>query len=495
MRKKNEYELKPATSKNTNIKKAKDWESQLPTTPSRTSPRWVSPVKPKDPPVDLSKLERIEFNGTTFYLLYSRGTVSPLSESEFETLCADIADRTTVLVPIVLDECYIIIDGEHRLRAAKKAGLKQVPVQVRPGLTEQEKWQMAEDLNLHRRHLTPAQIQEMITENREKLPEMALKLRQEGNSLRQIGETLGVSHQQVQNLITAVNNLTPELPEQVKGKDGKKYPTKKPVIQVNTTKELQRAITACQAAGAENLPNRSIELKRVERIARETERNRLRQQEACDFKSGQVELLLGDFNIRGQEIQDNSIDLFFTDPPYDQASLILWEKLGAFANRVLKPGGLFVSYSGCLYLNQIYPMLDKHLSYLWTAAINHSGAKKKIYPVGMNQAWKPILIYYKQPKDIYWLTIPDMVSGGESKEHHDWEQSVGEALHYITAFCPRNGVLLDPMMGSGTSLIAGLQSGLGLKCIGIEMDKATFIKTEQRINTFLAEKNDSAIDK
>ena len=85
-----------------------------------------------------------------------------------------------------------------------------------------------------------------------------------------------------------------------------------------------------------------------------------------------------------------------------------------------------------------------------------------------------------------------MVSGGESKEHHDWEQSVGEALHYIKAFCPRDGVLLDPMAGSGTSLIAGLQAGLGLKCIGIELDKATFIKTEQRINNYLVENDDSA---
>ena len=160
---------------------------------------------------------------------------------------------------------------------------------------------------------------------------------------------------------------------------------------------------------------------------------------------------------------------------------------------VLKPSGLLVSYSGCLYLPQIHQMLGNHLTYLWVAAIYHSGAKKKIYPVGMNQAWKPILIYYKEPKNIYWPTITDMVTGGESKEHHDWEQSVAEAAHYIQAFCPRNGTLLDPMMGSGTSLIAGLQSGLGLKCIGIELDKATYTKTEERIQGIMnADENSAA---
>jgi len=47
----------------------------------------------------------------------------------------------------------------------------------------------------------------------------------------------------------------------------------------------------------------------------------------------------------------------------------------------------------------------------------------------MNQGWKPILIYYKPPKKIYWPTITDIVTGGESKKHHDWEQSVDDALH------------------------------------------------------------------
>ncbi len=36
-------------------------------------------------------------------------------------------------------------------------------------------------------------------------------------------------------------------------------------------------------------------------------------------------------------------------------------------------------------------------------------------------------------------------------------------------------------MGSGTLWIAGLQCGLGLRCIGIEMDKAAYSTAEQRV--------------
>ena len=73
-----------------------------------------------------------------------------------------------------------------------------------------------------------------------------------------------------------------------------------------------------------------------------------------------------------------------------------------------------------------------------------------------------------------------MVSGGQAKSNHDWEQPVYEAAHYIKALCPKNGVLLDPMMGSGTSIIAGLEAGLGLTCIGIDIDKAAYAKAESR---------------
>jgi len=295
---------------------------------------------------------------------------------------------------------------------------------------------------------------------------------------------LGVSHQQAKRLIqqeATVKGVTAELPTQIIGKDGKKHPAKKPFIQVNTTKELHRAIDACQIAGADNLPGKSLELKRVERIARESERNQLRQQEMHDFREGTIELLLGDFTVRGQELADNSIHMIMTDLPYEQKALPLWEDLGKLAKRVLQPGGILITYSGCLYLPQVMASLGRHLTYLWTGAVFHSGAKKKIYPVGLTQGWKPLLIYCKPPLTIYWPTILDIFSGWEEKSDHEWQQSVSEALHFVKAFCPKNGTLLDPCLGSGTSIIAGLQSGLGLKCIGIENDKAAYSKAKQRI--------------
>ena len=62
-----------------------------------------------------------------------------------------------------------------------------------------------------------------------------------------------------------------------------------------------------------------------------------------------------------------------------------------------------------------------------------------------------------------------------------YEQSVAEAVHYIKAICPVNGVLLDPMMGSGTTMVAGLHADLDLTCVGCEIDKAAYADAEQRV--------------
>jgi DNA modification methylase len=72
-----------------------------------------------------------------------------------------------------------------------------------------------------------------------------------------------------------------------------------------------------------------------------------------------------------------------------------------------------------------------------------------------------------------------MYSGGKEKEHHDFQQSVEEAKYYLKALCPSGGTVLDPMMGSGTSIIAAMQ--LGLNAIGIEIDPAAYATAQERI--------------
>ncbi len=49
---------------------------------------------------------------------------------------------------------------------------------------------------------------------------------------------------------------------------------------------------------------------------------------------------------KGKEIAANSIDLIFTDPPYNQESVPLYGDLAKLAQRVLKPGGSLITFIG-----------------------------------------------------------------------------------------------------------------------------------------------------
>ena len=73
----------------------------------------------------------------------------------------------------------------------------------------------------------------------------------------------------------------------------------------------------------------------------------------------------------------------------------------------------------------------------------------------------------QDPLTVTWNWFADTVSGGREKADHAWQQPVPEAEHYIKVFCPEGGIVFDPMVGSGTTLVAA--KGLGRRWLGCEI--------------------------
>ena len=168
-----------------------------------------------------------------------------LTDAEYYDLNEDIGMRG-VQVAVIIDEHGAVLDGKHRVLSAAEHKLKTIPIEVKVGLTEEEKQQFAFDLNLKRRHLTSEQRQGLV-----------LKMREKGMSFREIGGKLNVSPETVRTDVqkATVQNWTVELPEKIKGKDGKVRPAKverKPSVMVKTVNEAVKATEAVQAAGAEH---------------------------------------------------------------------------------------------------------------------------------------------------------------------------------------------------------------------------------------------------
>jgi DDE family transposase/ParB-like nuclease family protein len=84
----------------------------------------------------------------------------PLSPEEYRDLEQDIL-ANGILVPIIVDENGVVIDGHHRQKIAKDHNLP-CPSEVKTGFTDTYKRSMALSLNINRRHLTREQHMVLI---------------------------------------------------------------------------------------------------------------------------------------------------------------------------------------------------------------------------------------------------------------------------------------------------------------------------------------------
>jgi len=190
-------------------------------------------------------------------------------------------------------------------------------------------------------------------------------------------------------------------------------------------------------------------------------------------------LYLGDFRKIGDKIPDSSVDLIFTDPPYDRKAIELFNGLGEFAARVLRPGGSLVAYVGHIQLPDALADLSKHLRYWWTCGCFHAEAKARMTEYGIVAGWKPIVWFVKETRGDKQTFITDVVTGAREKSHHDWQQAVSEARYFIDHLTQHDGFVVDPFCGGGTTPVACIQSGR--KWASFEIDEANFANASSRI--------------
>jgi site-specific DNA-methyltransferase (adenine-specific) len=90
---------------------------------------------------------------------------------------------------------------------------------------------------------------------------------------------------------------------------------------------------------------------------------------------------------------------------------------------------------------------------------------------GIHARWKAVLWFVKGTRDERTIVVNDVMSGGQEKSHHPWQQSLSEAEYWIEKLCPIDGIVCDPFLGSGTTAVAAKR--LKRKWIGIEIDTET----------------------
>ena len=199
-----------------------------------------------------------------------------------------------------------------------------------------------------------------------------------------------------------------------------------------------------------------------------------------------IQLIEGDFIEKCKEILDNSIDLIFTDPPYQRGWLPFYEPLGKIAFRALKEGGSLVMYAGHYALPQIFEyMKNSGLKYWWEIVVTHPGSSARMFSRNVSVTYKPLFWYAKGPRPKILEFIKDSVeSKRPDKTLHLWIQSTDEAEHVISKLTNPNDVVLDPLIGNGTTAIAALK--LNRRFIGIDVSAEMLATARHRISQLIS---------
>ena len=359
----------------------------------------------------------------------------------------------------------MLVDGHHRYKACKELGIEPKYV-VRHFQNEAEEIGFIRDCNLERRHLNTFQRCVIALKTKNKLAEIAKRNRMLNSQFistnskhleveklggKGINDKLGKSASSSHETMRKVERIWNESSQYIIDKAWRgTYSVNKAFKHLQNEQKRQELLNAQPVI---KLP------------------------ENTNYK-----LLLGDLLEKGKEIPDNSIDLIFTDPPYDEASLPLYKNLGILAARVLKPGGSLVSIIGHFALIKSAKLIEESgLKYIHIMAIIHGGGSSMLFPYHIRVKWKPVLWYVKGTKPNTTNIIEDIInSTPPDKALHEWAQSQVEAEHIIKGLTVgENQVVLDPFMGAGTFGIAALK--LNRKFIGIEIDPKWFRVAEANI--------------
>jgi hypothetical protein len=175
---------------------------------------------------------------------------------------------------------------------------------------------------------------------------------------------------------------------------------------------------------------------------------------------------LGDFRDLSVELKDDSVDLVFTDPPYDDESLPLYGQMGEVAARVLKPGGSLITYCGHMQLLKAGVALEKHLRFWQPLCCLHAGPYARLTEFGAVAMFKPMLWFVKGTRSDKHTFIDLVVTGQREKDHHPWQQAEAEAAYFIETLSPPLGFVVDFFAGGGTTIVAARR--LGRAAVGYE---------------------------
>lgn len=132
---------------------------------------------------------------------------------------------------------------------------------------------------------------------------------------------------------------------------------------------------------------------------------------------------------------------------------------------------------GETHLPDVFRLLDGHRPYRWTCCYLAEGRGYVSHPRRVHSHWKPLIVYGGGPR--FGDVIRSEASDADAKNNHKWGQDYGAFHTIVERLTIRGQTVVDPFMGSGTTLLAA--HALGRHIVGCDTDPESVATARRRL--------------
>jgi len=187
-------------------------------------------------------------------------------------------------------------------------------------------------------------------------------------------------------------------------------------------------------------------------------------------------IVTGDSKELARAIPNESVDLIFTDPVYQNIEDYRW--LAETANRILQPNAPLLCFCGIGYQEDTQKAL-RHggRPVTWILPIVYSaGNTPRFHQLGFAK-WTMLLWVGGQPNSHFCdaqISVYEKHNNG-----HEWTKNERPVAAYLNAFCIEHGIVADFFCGGGT--VPAVCKMLGRHYLAFEIEKDVAEQARERV--------------
>ena len=183
----------------------------------------------------------------------------------------------------------------------------------------------------------------------------------------------------------------------------------------------------------------------------------------------------GDARELAKAIPDESVDLIFTDPVYQNIEDYRW--LAETAARVLKPNSACLVFCGIEWLGETIAALQQNLTYQWQLILSMPYRNGGHIKGGFSQYIS--CLWFRKNHGFPSRQIPDARLWRPADGPFKWAKNPDFIAYYTSAFADEGAVVADFFGGKGT--MALVSKMLGRRWLAFEIDPDTAERARERV--------------